>query len=738
MADASTPEDWKVVTDDVATFDVPRFIRLFTLNRIITNYLQSKNNDTKSTDDLQAGVLVSLVAKLKDKQIHTVSYHILFRLINNGIKTYMTKWYNEKEQATVIEAIFEEIISIRFGQEYQQLTTYYNNDKGKYEYQCQVFNNDDLMREIFRYLTFEQGFTGELHNCSLVHSCWLYHIWNTKLLFGKYDLDEFIEATMKISNENCNNVTRSWERLVNLKYITFETMDNYLARKASNLLISRLSLLRHIVKIECSCNVRHISMIKILMQQCKDKIEMFDVTMTAHSVFAMLTTSGHNSESGGVKLLPPLKLPNCKDIRTNNAYFYPTWTKECKNLEIKNKIDKEWCKHVIDECDCNGIEQLTSKHFAIAIETGTLTASDVFKQFAQKFVNLKQLNIETECYRNRLELIKNEINSRSGTDENISKLSIFELFWPILKKNNGNIHLTVGSPQGFLRDTDFVMINNAIEQFMETNGVSSTFIKHVSVLVGADADPNFVQSRKLVQLCCKNTECLEYVFNNMKIKARHNFIKYIVACLTNMDDINNNDNTNSIDINRNGNDNDDDDDAYDDKIGESFESIQVIDMRSKLTFRLLMINQFFGAEKLIDIFSQHSIFLKIVQKYQSFDSYNSNDLDIDKKKSSIEKFKKICEIVDLIFKKQIPIDIEILFHIYPWEDVNVEINNYKKIYESYFGNINNDTIRALQQYKGAKCNDNKYCVALKFPEISLTWNENVGINCRFVNAHYAQ
>ena len=204
--DANARDTWNFATQDVTTFDVPRFIRLLTINRIVSNYsCGCRKNDSKDKATSQADPLQLLVSELKDKTFHTIAHNILSRLTNNGLKVYMIKWYNEKEQATVIELIFKQIILVKFGAEYHQLTTY--SDK-KYPYQCQVFNNDDLMRAIFRHLTFKVGFIGELNDCSLVHSCWLYHIWNTKLIYGKYYLDEFIQATWNNIHYN-NNVTRS-------------------------------------------------------------------------------------------------------------------------------------------------------------------------------------------------------------------------------------------------------------------------------------------------------------------------------------------------------------------------------------------------------------------------------------------------------------------------------------------------------------------------------------------------
>ena len=489
--------------------------------------------------------------------------------------------------------------------------------------------------------------------------------------------------------------------MVNLKHIAFDTVQVYLCTQPNDLLISRLSLLRHIEKIECKCRAIHISIIKTLMQQCKNQIEMFDVTVNADDYTQFNLDSFPFLFHDYYTELRPLELPNCEVIRTNNIYVYPIWTKKCKNLEIKNEIDKEWCKHVINKCDCTGIDQFTSEYFAFGIDVSD-DDSTVFTQFSQKFVNLKQLNIDVE------KIVGNR-NYFGCYDTNISKISLIELFYPIIIKNNGSIHLIIGSSATH----SLFAINSMIEQFVKKNGVNNSFIKHVSVNILVGDRHGVPNSRTLIQLCCKDVEWLKCVFFGTEIKQRTKFVEYIVACLRNMN------NNSASNIN--------DDDDNDNKVSElyAFGSIQVIDLKSMLWVETsLIINEILGTQEMIDIFSKHGIFCCITQEY-------SNNCDKT-------KFEEICDWINLILQKQIAIDVEITFH-------NVEINNCKEVFESYFGNINKNNCgntdddnqaTVLKQYKGAKCNDNKYCVGLKFAQVSI-WNRN-GVYCRFVNAQYVQ
>ena len=139
---------------------VSSFIRLFILHRIINN-CDHKMNES---------VLKKLTKTLQKKKLQEKAFEILFRLLNGGFQKYMSKWYNEKEQAGMIELIFDKIIWNKFEKEYHKVTTYVS--KNDNYFQSLVFNMSDLMCLIFQFLEFD------LFNYSLVNSHWLYHYWN--------------------------------------------------------------------------------------------------------------------------------------------------------------------------------------------------------------------------------------------------------------------------------------------------------------------------------------------------------------------------------------------------------------------------------------------------------------------------------------------------------------------------------------------------------------------------------
>lgn len=87
-----------------------------------------------------------------DTKTRSIAFSILKRLIDDGIKVYMNKWYDEQTQANIIELIFNKVILIEFGHAYNRLL---HCTIGGYDYnynhnhQILVFNSNDLMSNIF-------------------------------------------------------------------------------------------------------------------------------------------------------------------------------------------------------------------------------------------------------------------------------------------------------------------------------------------------------------------------------------------------------------------------------------------------------------------------------------------------------------------------------------------------------------------------------------------------------------
>ena len=103
VSNETKQDDWRPPMDHCEyNLQVPSFIRLFCIRRILYEYIiDNINTEIGSTT---AKVIANLVSVFNDnaEEIKTRASDIVTRLINHGIKIYMEKWYNEKEDSNVI------------------------------------------------------------------------------------------------------------------------------------------------------------------------------------------------------------------------------------------------------------------------------------------------------------------------------------------------------------------------------------------------------------------------------------------------------------------------------------------------------------------------------------------------------------------------------------------------------------------------------------------------------------
>ena len=79
-------DDWTIQVPPPEKVIVPSFIRLFVMTRIL-------NHCNVAVDQIK-----HMVAVIKDLRQQHIAQDILTRIINDGKKKYMDKWFNEKEQ----------------------------------------------------------------------------------------------------------------------------------------------------------------------------------------------------------------------------------------------------------------------------------------------------------------------------------------------------------------------------------------------------------------------------------------------------------------------------------------------------------------------------------------------------------------------------------------------------------------------------------------------------------------
>lgn len=165
--------------DAKTRLNTPTFIQLFIIARILT-----QQNINTGDDNIK-----QLLLKLADVKQRLIAKDILTKIMKDGIKKYMHYHSHENEQIETIDLIYHHMLLIpQFAQEYQNVTRYVqrkNHQKYPTSARCQtsVFNTDDLMCFIFQFMEIKQDFTGDLINCSLVCSHWLYQTWNPNSLY---------------------------------------------------------------------------------------------------------------------------------------------------------------------------------------------------------------------------------------------------------------------------------------------------------------------------------------------------------------------------------------------------------------------------------------------------------------------------------------------------------------------------------------------------------------------------
>ena len=395
-------DDWTINVATPPTIVVPSFIRLFVIRRIITNYIGINDHDKK---------IKQLVKVMEDSNTEQLSYNILHQLWKNGLKSYMKNYYNEKAQASTIEMIFNDIILKKFGKEYHNVTRYVNNNNNinnQRGYQCLLFNTNGLMNYIFEFLNF---WNGELLDCTLVNFHWLYQIWNSPSLCSSADLALIIEQTLMFNLGDENACTRMWQRMVNIKSID---LDCFWLDSPNDLLLNRLCMLKKVQCIKCSLSEKHVGILKVLMQNCSNKIDRLTINFS--------NTFKFDYRQDCDTRMSPLKLMNANLIQKGTLCFCVTWSFKCQALILKSKsITKTWCEHVINNCDCCGIESLTLDRIYLAYSLTCINKTEyesrklLLSRLAKKFANVKKLKVVSTSDENDYDKMKHFLELLYGT-----------------------------------------------------------------------------------------------------------------------------------------------------------------------------------------------------------------------------------------------------------------------------------------------------------------------------------
>ena len=443
----------------VVDIETPSFIRLFVIRRIIDKYIKNRKNqkDTKVIIKDLANVFIA------NKTIESLVINILTRLINEGLKEYMAKYYNEKKEANIIEDIFNKIILKKFAKEYYQLIEYkaniINNEMNDTFCQTLVFNSSDLMCKIFHYLEYGEEFDQDLFACSLVNSHWLYNSWNVNCVYH-VDLEKLFKQTSKYNKNEDNIVARMWQRLIHVKsmYLSVVMTDDV----PSTVALNKLSTLTKCEKMNVRLYTYNINDSK-KVREGVSRVLMTRYTERCKHCTILISSSSENE-------IAPLHLANAQYIEISDKYCYRIWTNRCTWLKLLNEfgftISKDWCNFVINNCDCSNINTLI-----LNAQFDTSIDESILKQFASKFINLKKF---------RLEFFR--IKSKS-------LLLFWKLLMPTILKNNVQVEVELYR----MRNNELKLLNDQIKQEKLNCKLKKLMIKHVNDYEMVDETIEFLQ-----------------------------------------------------------------------------------------------------------------------------------------------------------------------------------------------------------------------------------------------------
>ena len=680
--------DWTVAVQPAPKFPVPNFIRLFVLVRV----LHEVNDDA---------AIRKLVAVFQEKEEQETAFSILSNLINNGgIKEYMRRYYDERYHCIIIEKIFNQIILTKYSSQFQLITTFSfskidnNINFEKYKYQIKVFNTNDVMSLIFGYLTYSHNFDGDLLNCSLVCSYWLYHVYNPNSIYH-IDISKLLKARLQgykqeiavakgelnvnfYYNRIVSLHTRQWQRLINCKsiWIYMYPYHNNI-ELANNLLLSKILTLKNIEKIYCKIRKRYLSIFKAIIANCKDTIKQLNLSVGTYTPIATNNDNNDNNDRDNTddiktdkkqeldhddpEYIPKiLILPNVEKITIEIQNFDDMsligWSKKCHYLELK-KINKFWCDFVINNCDCSGIKHLKFWNTVIVDDDDDeVILVPLLIKLANKFTGINKLSFEFS-----------RLHKNFGI--------LLQALKPIINKNNTEIHVDIPRDinvdiNSYISFTENCTIGPTVLSCIVDSNTPSALcdmisndyiVKRLEILDIEDAD----RSKKQVGL-------MQFI-NFLSMADIYSLVSNVSAC-------------------------------------NQLQCLKVIRIVKRLAVPIVnsqTLHDFLDLEWIV----KRQLFIIVVFKIKmdfmhSDDVYCYND-------EFFGQFSKLCQkIASLIIDKHLPIDITLLIKTKGHRnDTFKELNT---IVQSVFSKIYSTRCQLHQD----QCN--AYCIPLAQPIVSLT------------------
>ena len=684
----SRQDDWKIDVQPEEKVPIPSFIRLFVIYRILEPYIFDNTTTKVTSHDAIRSLLVTV---FNNKEEQEAALTILSQLIRNGIKKYMSNFFDIDIHPIIIEKIHNQLILTTFSQEYANITKYttsknncninYNNTNDNDTIsQSLVFNSNDLMSCIFQFLANKDN---DLIHCSLVNSHWLYYIFNPNLC------DEIdFSVLWKTSDQGEAVITkmqaRLWQRVIKVKSIIYRTprISKLSKNKRHDELLSKISMLSNVEKIICRTPPSNIIVLKALIQQCRENIKYFDVAISAKRK--------HINEN----VLSPLTLPNAEYIIIHDKYFNIIWSNKCQIMKwsMLAGISTNWCNFVINNCDCSGIKYLViddisfdkniNNNMNINInynvnlnenENGNENENEnemsILSLLAKKFANIEKLDIVLEL---------KDYTSNLGL--------LWQGLAPIIDKNNTYVTLTIQKSRS--------RVKSQLLRFIDTNDI------RINQIISRLYSDEMNESLYVIIRKCQHLERIN-IINRLIVKNGVSLAKFIAKLkkiALGSDKTTTTTTTNC-----------------------GMPELKTIELIQSLPISSVdIVNDLLSLKFII----QRRIFIMLVITLEIVNFFDEA--------AFLLKFKLFCQkIYILMFEHQVPINIQLKFeHFGAFNDNSIE--KMRQVFNSVF-----DEKILLSQLKLSKKQCNKYCTSMEIPVISLRKSETNNGQLKFcaANAH---
>ena len=795
-------------------FGTPSFIRLFIINRIIGKYVKDKHSDKDvKKQEINNLVINTDLDSTQQKTAKKILSNLIIKHgIKKFMSNYYNENKHAFIIEHIFQKLILINYSKEYQELTTYINNNNDNDNDSYSTsnsQCRLLNASDLMCTIYQYLEFS-----DLIQCSLVNSNFLYDSFNpNSIYYAKLthlisscaiQIEQVVaqeikskdknkkkkkqrkkhkttnaNANRKNNDDNNDHVTtvrhypieRQWQRFINVKHVDLSLSSYHIPQwqppndryrtfgtkklistsdDFENFILSKLLMLSNIEIIHGLCLIYHLKILQAILSKNRLNISKYSIRID-NEVNKLTNTTSYVRPL--VKTRTPLILANSKDITLGSLDFAIKWSNKCENLTILriNYIDNEWCKYIINNCDCSNIKYLNIFDMTFMLdnqlnindkinintvltETDNILANSLLKQMALKFgcaskngsggSNLKCLKI---------------IISRPNDSYNTNYYSCMLLFWsllkPIIDKNNVRVEF-------YLLNGSISIFNkciNALQLSMSNNNKNSS----KNIRINTDFQIKNISKVNILHINCRgrynDIKNLKSKFLLLRPIYQNKYLEYfilsqctldIVELLVNTMNIigdqnrNMNKNTNISNISNNNtinssNNNNTSNISHKYNISKyTFSSLMGIelappnvpgntyndsDKQSKL-FQLNTINNFLS----LNIISKRKWFIVL----HFLVAYNETIIQ-----DFTNEFSIFCDqIYLLLIKKRIPMDIIVEFDGATNVSDSIFHTDYFDIYESYF-----NSQKMINEYKKPICN--LYCNPLEMVKTSFVFDK---------------